>query len=250
MGSFAGGGAVSKPSKEIAARLKEAREALGLDQAELAPRLQLSKQSLGRYERGDREAPSSVITSLAKLGISPLWVATGDGPMFLDGSEAEALLASGEVSDRKLLQRKLDEMGYVHPPYFAVSAAAGDGSVGEAETPDRALGFHRDWLHRELGANPADLILMNARGDSMQAKIRDGDLLLIDRSEPKLRSGNRIYVFVHDGLLFVKRLERRLDGGLIVSSENGDLYPPEQLSPEQARELNIIGRVIWNAGRA
>lgn len=154
-----------------------------------------------------------------------------------------------EPSSRDFLLSELGKMGYVHLPYFGVDATAGGGSLVEIEQPIRRVGFQREWLNREIGVNPANLILMNSRGDSALPLIRDGDLLMLDISTPKLRSGKSIYAFVHEGLLYIKYLERRLDGGLIVTSENSELYKPEELTPEQVRDLNIIGRVVWNAGK-
>lgn len=43
--------------------------------------------------------------------------------------------------------------------------------------------------------------------------------------------------------LIVKRLERRLDGGLIVHSDNAR-YAPETLARNQLDTLHILGRVL------
>lgn len=227
------------------------RELLGKTQHQFALQIGVSYRAYSRYENEGGEIPASALEHLARLGVSINWLLTGEGEIFTSAS-AERPQGIGGLSDVNAngpLLEALDQMGYVHLPHYNVDAAAGNGSISEVGQPVRTVGFSREWLHREHSANPADLILMNAKGDSGYDRIKDGDLLLIDTSEPKLRSGNQIYAFVHEGLLFVKRLERRLDGGLIVSSDNSDLFKPEHLSAERAKDLNIIGRVIWNAGR-
>lgn len=212
----------------------------------MASKLGVSKQSLGRYERGDREAPASVITSFAKLGVSPLWIVTGDGEMLLASKDRPD---DDYIENQRWLRAEVEKMGYVHVPLFDVEAAAGSGALVVDEEKASPIAFNRAWLHRQLGANPADLVAIPARGDSMCAGIGDGDLLLVDRAEPKLRPGNGIYVFRFGDGLFVKRLQRRLDGGLLVTSDNGDVYPAEIIPADRVGEVEIVGRVVWNVGQ-
>lgn len=148
--------------------------------------------------------------------------------------------------------QRLDDLtaaGYVLIPRYSVAAAAGTGAVIDEEELVDHVAFKREWLHRALGVNPADLVVMTVRGDSNQPRLKDGDMMLLDQSEPKLRSGKNLYVFDFDGLLYVKRLEKRLDGGLVVSSDNEELFPPEIIGPDRAQEVNIIGRLVWSAGK-
>lgn len=212
-----------------------------LSQREMADRVGVTKNTWQRYEAGDLPS-ATVLLKLASEGINSHWLLTGEGEMLLDGLD----LATAKHTR---LKSEVEAMGYVHLPYYNVDATAGDGSLVEIDQPIRRVGFHREWLNREVGVNPSNLILLNSKGDSALPQIKDGDLLMLDISEPKLRSGTPIYAFVHSGMLYIKRLERRLDGGLIVSSDNSDLYKPEELSADQAAELNIIGRVVWNAGK-
>lgn len=252
---------VSDPSSTIAGRFIALREHFGriagrkLSQREMAEWLNVAKNSWQRYETGELPG-SQILLRLAAEGINTHWLLTGIGQM--DGPPEETAKASHAyfISEARNLSayrpQKLDELtaaGYVLIPRYSVAAAAGAGvSVGDEELVDH-VAFKREWLHRALGVNPADLVVMTVRGDSNLPRLKDGDMMLLDRSEPKLRSGNGFYVFDFDGLLYVKRLEKRLDGGLRVSSDNEELHPAEYIGPDRIAEVRIIGRVLWSAGQ-
>ena len=61
--------------------------------------------------------------------------------------------------------------------------------------------------------------------------------------------GGGIYVLASGGTLLVKRLQTKIDGGVIVSSDNAGRYPAEEIRKEDAEKLKIVGRVIWRGGR-
>lgn len=111
-----------------------------------------------------------------------------------------------------------------------------------------AISFRRDFIRNELKADPAHLIAVEAPDDSMEPTFAEGDLLLADTAEPKLRGGG-IYVLASGGTLLVKRLQTKIDGGVIVSSDNAGRYPAEEIRKEDAEKLKIVGRVIWRGGR-
>lgn len=233
-----------------------ALEGRELSQRGMAERVGIAKNTWQRYEAGDLPS-ATLLLSLAAEGINSHWLLTGLGEMLLDTSKQAEAKHAWLVTELATMtggggpSARVERSGYVLIPRYEVAAAAGNGTaVGDNEEKVvEHIAFKREWLHRVLGANPADLVLLTSRGDSMHNRIHDGDLLLVDRSEPKLRSGNPIYAFTFDGLLYVKRLQRRLDGAVVVTSDNDEIYPPETIAAERAADLNIIGRVLWNAGR-
>ena len=91
-----------------------------------------------------------------------------------------------------------------------------------------------------------NLALLTASGDSMDPTIRDGDLLLVDISARRIE-GSRIYVLAIGGALMVKRIQLRLDGSVVVKSDN-TIYESEVVPADQTSTLNILGQVIWQAG--
>lgn len=64
--------------KEVGARLSSIREGLGLSQAALAQRLEISLRAYQTYERSERELPFSVALRLfSEFQINPLWLGLG-----------------------------------------------------------------------------------------------------------------------------------------------------------------------------
>ncbi|MBB6244823.1 helix-turn-helix domain-containing protein [Rhodanobacter sp. MP1X3] len=53
-------------------------------QASFAPKIRIHKNTLGNWERGEREIGAEALKHLADLGWSPLWVLTGLGEEKLD----------------------------------------------------------------------------------------------------------------------------------------------------------------------
>lgn len=242
---------MSTPEFDIATRLREIRERLGMDQNEMAQRLGLSKQTLGRYERAEREAPASIISALSALGVSPMWLVTGEGAM-LRGVDSISTAQQPGFSDLpalELSQAGLDQLGYVLIPRYDVRAAAGGGAVIEEQNLKGAVAFKREWLHHVLRVNPADLLVVEAWGDSMPGVAEDGALLLLDTSEPKFR-GDGAYVFVVEDLLLIKNLRLMLDGSLEVTSTDEVQSTRDVVSRRDLDKVRIVGRVIWRAGRA
>ncbi|MCL4485050.1 MAG: hypothetical protein M1537_01720 [Nitrospirae bacterium] len=110
--------------------------------------------------------------------------------------------------------------------------------------------YRWDWI-RKNGWKSEDLCVIEASGQSMEPRISDGDVLLVNRGEKEIQSGE-VYVlgFPAEGIR-AKRLHWMADGRLRVSSDNPDKakYPDEFYSPEDSSHLNIIGRVVHRGGR-
>lgn len=233
---------------ELKDRLIALRHHLGFSQKSMAAEVGIDEKTWQRAELGKGEPRTETIRQLVRMGFNANWILDGVGAMRLSDEGTIAHEAAPVARPCDAAAADLERDGYVLIPRYDVAAAAGAGVHVEDEAILQPLAFKREWLHRALGASPGDLIVMTARGDSMQSRIKDGDILLVDRSEPKLRSGSQIYTFRFDGLVYVKRLQPRLDGGLVVVSDN-PTYPPETISSERLADLEIIGRVLWSAGR-
>ncbi len=145
----------------------------------------------------------------------------------------EAMLGGPERSAGPPMIRRLD-----------IAASAGPGGIVEDE---RTLGGMAidSGLIRSLGADPADLSLIRAQGESMVPTIADGDEILVDVSDRRVTSRGGIFVVRLDGVLMVKRVAR--DGlGLAIRSDN-PAYPA--ITGEAAKGAEVVGRVVW-LGRA
>jgi phage repressor protein C with HTH and peptisase S24 domain len=108
------------------------------------------------------------------------------------------------------------------------------------------LAFRADWVRHALGVQQSDLALISVKGDSMEPTLSNGDLILLDMHSGKVED-NAIYALQHNGTLLVKRIQRRLDGSVVVSSDN-PRYESEAVGIDAVDSLRVVGRVVW-AGR-
>lgn len=131
-------------------------------------------------------------------------------------------------------------------PRYAVRAGAGSGQLVESENLLGFLAFRTDWIRARLRRNPANLAVIEAYGDSMHPTIADGDIMLVDTSEERVR-GPAIYVILAGNEAIVKRIELTLEGWLIVKSDN-PAYETRTLKGEQAEEFRCLGKVVWAGG--
>jgi transcriptional regulator with XRE-family HTH domain len=98
-------------------------------------------------------------------------------------------------------------------------------------------------------SHPLNLRLLSAYGDSMEPTFKDGDLLLVDIGVTEIRI-DAVYVLERDDELFVKRLQRRPDGTLLMISDNRN-YAPYEIRDMEGERFSVRGRVVlaWNSRR-
>jgi len=96
---------------------------------------------------------------------------------------------------------------------------------------------------------PAKAKRFRVGGDSMKDTLHDGDTILVNTADTAIVDG-KVYAIRYGDDLRVKRLFKRLDGGLILHSDNPDHMPrDEELTADQANEhISIIGRVRDKSG--
>lgn len=80
----------------------------------------------------------------------------------------------------------------------------------------------------------------------MEPTLHPGDIILLDRSVEHIQN-NAIYAIQVNGSLLVKRVQKRIDGSVVIKSDN-TAYEAEIVSGDTADSLRVIGRVVW-AGR-
>ena len=131
---------------------------------------------------------------------------------------------------------------WIDVPRLALGASAGPGLLAGEELPIGAFRFGTRWL-REQGLSAAQLSAIRVEGDSMEATLRDGDEILVDRTPRAWRDG--IHVVRAGDALLVKRLDVGRPGVVALVSDN-----PAYRTLELARdEVAVIGRVVWKSGR-
>ncbi len=217
----------------LSRRLKVVRERLGYTQTRIAEAVGGKLRSWQEYEKGARVPGSSVIAGLVELGVNANWVLTGKGAMLLSDDDAQ-------------LTRSAHPDEFATIPLYNVEACAGDGSYVEREEVATQLSFRRDWIHREIHANPAHLHLIYVRGDSMEPDLQDGEIVMVDTSVADRVPRDGIYVVQIDHQVAVKRLQR-LPGDQVKVMSSNRAYEPFTAHLGDG-ELKVIGKVIWHAG--
>lgn len=216
-------------------RIIESRKSKGFTQKYLAEKLSISLPTMNHYETGKRIPGSDFLARLAKVvECNPGWLLSGEGEMQI---KEEYCYPSPRASHSNM-------EGFVLVPRYNIEASDEGGSAINSEQIVDHLAFKEDWVHKELGTNPKNLLLVHSLGDSMEPTIRSGDLLLVDRSKSQVK-GEGIYLINLDDGLMVKRVEWLLDGSVVIRGDN-TLVSREQILPSKDLEkLHILGRVVW-----
>lgn len=213
-------------------------------QTSLARAAGVSLSGLQRYLAGSEPSRRNLVKIAQAAGVHVQWLATGEGPV----RPGERSVAVVEPEGGPVAHRPAGELGedFVLLPRYQVRAAAGAGGAIVSEQIVDHLAFRADWIRQRLRRNPADLFLFEIMGDSMEPALRDGDLALADRSVAELRD-NAVYALGFEESVVVKRLQRRMNGNVVVISDN-PRYPAEEIGPADAGRLRVLGQVVWHAG--
>lgn len=125
---------------------------------------------------------------------------------------------------------------------YDATLAAGSGSWNEGKRKLDAIPFTPAFFQKRLSrTSGAGFAVLEARGDSMEPSISDGDLLLLDENDTRLVDG--VFAFLIDDEARVKRFRKGIDGVTIMS--DNPVYAPEHLASDQLDRIKIIGRVRW-----
>ncbi|WP_421326447.1 LexA family transcriptional regulator [Aeromonas veronii] len=159
------------------------------------------------------------------------WLATGQGPKHPDGT-----------AEQRVQREEFDEE-YALIDGYHVTVSTGHGAFNDDHEVKRKLAFRRKWLtFRKL--NPDNLVVVFAKGDSMEPTIHSGDSILVDISKNQIEDGS-IFVLRLGEELYAKRLQKNFDGGITIISDNRDDYPLQVVPANQLENLAVIGKVVW-----
>lgn len=127
--------------------------------------------------------------------------------------------------------------------YPSVSVSAGGGAY-EAQDDFESLEVPPYFINMLGGKeNLKNIDAINVVGDSMEPTLNNDNIIFLDKTKnDAARDG--IYAFTTTHGLFVKRIQKRVDGNLDIISDNKD-YPSQVLN---SSEINVIGKVISSFG--
>lgn len=104
------------------------------------------------------------------------------------------------------------------------------------------------WFRR-YGVKPSNVIAIYADGNSMADFIVDGDIVFFKKGVSDIVSGHIYVIDTPDGWR-IKRVHKRSDGTIVLSSDNDNKrrYPDEEYSQEQAANLMFKGSFFYRQG--
>jgi len=137
-------------------------------------------------------------------------------------------------------------------PHFDIRAKGGSGGLApENEYVIRSISVSNEWIKRRLPAITSlqNLVIIEAYGRSMEPTLMSGDLLVVDTGVREVRIDG-IYILERLNTpeleIMVKRVQRTLEGGLIIMSDNKTEYMPELVPPHEIHSrVRVAGRVVW-----
>jgi phage repressor protein C with HTH and peptisase S24 domain len=195
--------------------------------AELARSVGVSDNAIYKWLAGRGQPSVANLVALARAAhVSLEWLATGQEP----------------PPDGRATSRASEHGDYLFVPRYGARLTSSKGAAISSEQIIDYLAFRIDWVRDRLRVDPRNLLLVEARGDSMAPTLKDADLLLVDVSEPRFHD-DAIYLLRHNGDLAVKRLQRGFDGKLVIRSDNRAYEP----IIAQQSSVAVVGRVIWIA---
>lgn len=208
----------------------------------LARAVGVSPSAFRKWLKGEAEPSRERLVALANAANVPIaWLAKGEGPTPQFG-QRESRRGGGAPAPPAA---GVEPAQFLILPKRVEAAAAGADSPPPLPTAEY-IAFRHDWIRAAFRIAPEDLGMELAVGDSMHPTIRDGDLLLVDTTERSVGSFG-IYVLELGGERLVKRVQRKVDGSLVLISDN-PVYEPDTVPAELAQDLVVVGRVVWAGG--
>ena len=131
-------------------------------------------------------------------------------------------------------------------PMLDIEASAGTGSITGIETTTEQFALNKRWLSNQLGVYSEQLAFVSIRGDSMEPTLQDGDMVLVDLSQQQPSNAAVFIIQTEDGLM-AKRIVPKQHHMEVIS--DNPAYPNWHITPENAEQHGISGRVVW-CGRA
>lgn len=204
----------------------------------------VSQGTIGNLEAGLRNSARSIIEIAAALEVDPTWLATGKGDMVTNSGATATASSSPFIEDGAAPfegrpVRGSDQPDSVAIPRVKLRLRAG---VSNYETePDLGDDGHElipTAVIAQLQLNPANLLAVRVRGESMEPMLFEDDVVIIDKSDTKPIS-REVYAVNIDGQACVKQLIHK-GGQWYLYSLHEDHGP---LNVKSA-QVSIVGRVV------
>ncbi|CAG9297048.1 XRE family transcriptional regulator [Celerinatantimonas diazotrophica] len=126
-------------------------------------------------------------------------------------------------------------------PRYRFEEAVENDTVNHAPSAScRCLAFRRNWLTWR-GFSEKDLVIVWAKGDSMEPTINNNDTLVVNIARTRPIDGN-LYVFRHGEELFIKRYQTLMGDWRLISDNK--IYPPLDIPKQEQHQFEVVGQVV------
>jgi hypothetical protein len=189
---------------------------------EIASALDLTSVNFATMKKRNSVPFSNILDFCALKKISINWMLYGQDPSSLIDS-----------TDRYWIK------------YFPTITVSAGGGAYDSEDEYEKLDLP-DFFVDIIGGkeNVKNIEAINVTGDSMEPTLNNGNIIFIDKTKQNVNKDG-IYAFINENGLFVKRIQRRVDGGLAVISDNKE-YPMQIV---QKDGINVLGKVVSSIGK-
>lgn len=232
----------------IGQKIRDFRKIAGMTQADLAKLLKTTKQTISRYEKGDRKPGQDILFELADIfnisiddffpNISSstpsqpqneLVTAINDKVVQLQPERQEVVLevATEQLEEQEAEAVTLNEPLYEYKVFEKLSAGTGFTYFNDG---NHDIVFHDEKMDHDF----ASWVF----GDSMEPTYLNGEVVLIKQTG--FDYDGAIYAVDWDGQTYIKKVYREQDGLRLVSlnQKYADKFAPFTEDPR------IIGKIV------
>lgn len=234
----------------IGQRIADARATAGLNQSQLAAKLNVAPQSVQQWERDKTTPRRTRIESLAALlSISPEWILFGKEALSTPATHTPEQIneakSSYQIAD-VVTSGKISDIVYI--PLLNSAAELTAEIEVEMDLADTQIILGKALL-AQYGLSEGSGAALLAVNDDMAPRIRRGDTLLINLTEKSACDG-AIYAIAVGPKIKFRRLIAQLNGDWLITCDNTSThdYREETLSTESFEQLNVLGRVVMVMG--
>lgn len=209
----------------VGERIKKVREKTGMSQVEFADKINVSKQTLYKYENDIiTNIPSDKIEAAAELG--------NVSPAYLMGWEPISDEEIGNVFYENM--KKPKKRGVTINVLGRVAAGIPVEAIEDI--------IDTEEITEEL-AKTGDFFGLQIHGDSMEPRMKEGDIVIV-RKQEDAESGDIVIATVNGTDATCKRLKKYAEGIALISTNPS--YEPMYFTNDEVEQkpVRILGRVM------
>ena len=198
--------------------LKQCRKQKGISQAELASKLGVTQQAVGKWESGKSSPDPATVARIAEIL----------------STTADFLLG---------LYRPVSNVTTPEERCFGNYAESLIPVIGTVKAGYGALAFEEDYGQEYARVkDPSNYFYLVVRGDSMEPRIQDGDLALVHKQDTLENGDLGVLVYGDEGEGTLKRYIQR--GNCVVLQPFNPAYNELVIKGDDLNRLHIAGRVV------